>query len=48
MELRERAMALHLHIPHKFTLNSKRVCFDVRASWAAIIARVEQVCWGRD
>lgn len=44
MELRERAMALHLHIPHKFTLNTKRMRVDVRASWTGIISRVEQVC----
>ena len=43
MELRERAMALHLHIPHKFTLNTKRERVDVRAGWADTISRVEQV-----
>jgi hypothetical protein len=43
MELRERAMALHLHIPHKFTLNMRRERVDVRASWAAVISKVEQV-----
>jgi hypothetical protein len=44
MELRERAMALHLHIPHKFTLNTKRERVDVRAGWAETISKVEQVC----
>lgn len=44
MELRERAMALHLHIPHKFTLNTKRERVDVRAGWADTISRVKQVC----
>lgn len=43
MELTERAMALHLHIPHKFTLNTKRERVDVRASWGGVISRVEQV-----
>lgn len=43
LELRERAMALHLHIPHRFTLNSRRARLDVRASWSATITRVEQV-----
>lgn len=43
MELRERAMALHLHIPHRFTLNTRRARLDVRASWSATITRVEQV-----
>lgn len=43
MELRERAMALHLHIPRKFTLNTRRERVDVRASWAAVICKVEQV-----
>jgi len=43
MELRERAMALHLHIPHKFTLNANRPCFDARTIWAAIITKVEEV-----
>lgn len=43
MELRERAMALHLHIPHKFTLNTRRERVDVHASWAAVISKVEQV-----
>jgi hypothetical protein len=43
LELQERAMALHLHIPYKFTLSRNRACVDVRASWAAIIAQVEKV-----
>lgn len=43
MELRERAMVLHLHIPHKFTLNANRPCFNARTTWAAIIAKVEEV-----
>lgn len=46
MELRERAMALHLHIPHKFTLNTRREHVDVRASWASVICKVEQVRGG--
>jgi hypothetical protein len=43
LELRERAMALHLHFPLKFTLNGRRAAVDVRAAWAAAIARVEKV-----
>jgi hypothetical protein len=48
MQLRERALALHLHYPHKFTLSGRHggaviLTTDSRAVWAAAIARVQQV-----
>jgi hypothetical protein len=44
MQMRERAMALHLHFPLKFTLSrSTGPAVDARAAWAAVIKRVEAV-----
>jgi hypothetical protein len=44
MHMRERAMALHLHFPLKFTLSrGTGPAVDARAAWAAIIKRVEAV-----
>lgn len=46
MELRERARALHLHFPLKFTLSTAGPVVDASAHWAAIISRVETVRMG--
>lgn len=42
-ELRERALALHLHIPHRFTLNRPPAYLKRQSAWAAVMARVEKV-----
>jgi hypothetical protein len=49
MQMRERAMALHLHFPLKFTLSrGTGLAVDARAALAAIMKRVEAVSllWG--
>lgn len=47
MEMRQRAVALHLHFPWKFTLDSRRPVTDVQAVWSEIVRKVEAVghCW---
>lgn len=43
MELRQRAIALHLHFPWKFTLSSRGPVADVYAVWRKVINKVEAV-----
>lgn len=43
MEMRQRAVALHLHFPWKFTLNHNGPVTDEQALWAGVMRRVEAV-----
>ena len=48
MEMRQRAIALHLHFPWKFTLDSRGPVTDVQSSWADVVRRGEAVGLGWD
>ncbi len=46
LELRERALALHAHIPDRFTLSRRLLRSDSRGTWRNMIERVNVVSTG--
>ena len=43
MELREKAIAVHVHHPTKFTIDYKGPVVDIRKVWASAVKKVDEV-----